>query len=219
MNAPRNSILVLASLLTACLVACGGTTEVEKSSTQGAGGQGGSAGGEDQCLHDAPGKAFKFHIHNQGTRKLSLAFGCGSFPVFTADTAKGKVALAPDPGGQVADGFTCDAIFDGGSSQGAYGDCGPGYGADLSPGLTVDLTWDRRSYDRFNVPAECSGHPMNNDCFLGTAISSSKMQTGDLDICADGVDGNGFGVGYCSKTETVKVTFDTTGDEATIEVM
>lgn len=224
MNLHRNFMLVFASLLAASVIACGGSTAVETSSTQGSGGKGaggkgaggtGAGGSANVCKHDAPGKTFKLHLHNKGMRSLNLAYGCGAFPPFYIDTKNGKEPLSPAPESQVDNGFTCDAIFAGGKSPGVYSDCGPGYGAAFGPGTTVDLTWDRRSYEPFMVPAECSGHADNDDCFLGHAVAASSTQKAELTICKDGGMGT---IGYCTSPEVVPVTFDTTGDEATLEI-
>lgn len=111
----------------------------------------------------------------------------------------------------------CDPIFAGESSPSVYGDCGIGHGADLAPGATVDLAWDRRVYQSYSVPPECSGHPDGNSCWLGLAVAASTTQTGEITICANG--GSSPQDGYCTNPETVPVSFDTSGDEATIEVM
>jgi hypothetical protein len=199
------------------MIGCGASSSLPSGSGaggQGAGGQGGS-GGSAQCAHDPPGKPFKFHFHNQGMRSLNLAYGCGSFPPLFVDTATGKLPLSPSPGSQTSDGLTCDAIFAGAESPGVYSDCGPGYGASFGPGATVDLDWDRRGYDHYFVPPACSGHPTNNDCWLGHAIPASNAQKGALTICKDGAMST---FGYCNSPEVVQVTFDTTGDEATVEI-
>jgi hypothetical protein len=180
----------------------------------GAGGQGGGA--PISCKHDAPGKAFKFHIHNKGTRKLQLNYSCGYTPSMYIDTVSGSMPVEPAPGSNMSNGLMCDPIFQGGSAPSAYGDCGLGYGAILDPGTTVDFDWDRRVYEQFSVPAECSGHPNDNGCWLGTAVAPKKAQTGVFNICPHQ---SMTEYSYCPDEEKTPVTFDSTGDEVTIEVM
>jgi hypothetical protein len=84
--------------------------------------------------------------------------------------------------------------------------------------VTVDLAWDRRVYVAQDVDSRCIGGqpiPSGASCALEQAVPPSASQKGTLTICNQP---SGLGVGYCSSTEAVPFTIDTTGTEAAIHV-
>jgi hypothetical protein len=207
--------------------ACGGTVSGTSSNdagpTDGAsapadGGATDAAAGDAGAtcpIGDPAGAKFTLHVTNGGARALSLAYGCGALPPIALDTPTGTSQA--DPFGINTCGIDCKAAY-GGQGVGACSDCGPGYGAALDAGATVDLTWDRRVYVAQEIVSACVGGqpiPSGVSCALEQAVPPSASQKGTLTICAKP---SGLGLGYCSTTEPVPFTIDTTGAEATIQV-
>ena len=172
-----------------------------------------SDGGADlaqSCAHDAPGAAFTFHIANTGNRMLHLFYGCMQTLPITLDTKNGPLAISPGPADFCE--ISCDFIFGGGMNN-SCSDCGPGYGADLSPGSTVDIAWDRRVYMAYTVDPACSGHATGNNCALGVLIDNS-VKSGTLTVLS----GGGGTTGGPTTEIDVPFTFDPTADQTTIAV-
>jgi hypothetical protein len=165
-----------------------------------------------QCPLDPKG-SFVFHVHNKGTRMLSLAFGCGGSLPIVLQTAKGSLPIGPGPEDTCE--FTCDAVFACKAGQ-ACSDCGNGYGAALGPGMTADIEWDRRTYVETQTNPQCviQCNGSSPTCALGTSLPSSASQAGVLTFCT----APGFGQGYCSTSEMLNFAIDTTQPEGTIEV-
>src|SRR5262249_50936000 len=111
----------------------------------------------------------------------------------------------------------CKTVY-GGQGLGVCSDCGPGNGAALGPGVTVDLAWDRRVYVAQEIASSCVGTqpiPPGASCPLEQAGPPSASQKGTLTFCSQP---SGLGVGYCSSREAAPFTIDTTGTEAAIHV-
>jgi hypothetical protein len=175
----------------------------------------GTDGGADlaqmsACAHDAPGAAFTFHITNTGSRMLSLFYGCMHTLPITLDTSQGALPISPGPADYCE--INCDFIFAGGMNN-SCSDCGPGYGANLPPGSTVDIAWDRRVYVGYKVDAACSGHPGGNHCGLGILIDNT-VKSGTLTVLS----GGGGTTGGPTTQISVPFTFDPTSDQTTINV-
>jgi hypothetical protein len=171
------------------------------------------AAGSTCPVGDPPGKSFTLHVKNDGTRALALAYGCGSLPPITLVTPTGT--FATDPYAINFCGVDCKRAY-AGQGTGACSDCGPGYGAALGAGATVDLAWTHLVYVAQGIDPSCLTPPQTGQtCALEQAAPVSPAQQGTLTICAQP---SGTGGGYCSKSETVPFTIDTTGSEATIHV-
>ncbi|HEY8042585.1 MAG TPA: hypothetical protein VIF15_22440 [Polyangiaceae bacterium] len=169
--------------------------------------EGGDAGG--LCHLDPPGSLFTFHVHNGGSATLSLAYGCGGALPIVLPTSQGVLGIGPGPADTCE--FTCEEVYAGTAGQ-SCSDCGPGYGAPLAPGATVDIAWDRRVYTEIHPDTQCvaSGQP----CAMGMAVPAAAAQKGTITVCT----GTSLGSGYCSTSEDVPFTLDTTGSAGTIEV-
>ena len=89
--------------------------------------------------------------------------------------------------------------------------------------MTLDATWDRRTYTETMTDAQCSGG-VSQTCALGTRVAPAASQVGVLTVCTDGSFGPyvatcGFGlVDASSSTDAVSFTIDTTKNEGTIEL-
>jgi hypothetical protein len=164
------------------------------------------------CHLDPPGTTFVFHVHNAGTQMLALAYGCGSSLPITLTTPAGILPIGP---GDVSFcGFTCDSFYSGQIQEGCS-DCGPGVGDSLPPGATADIQWDRRVWTGYTPDPQCVEGMMGLMCSLGSAVAPVATQDGALSVCAQG---SLAGAGYCSSTNTMTFTIDTTKSEGTIEV-
>lgn len=164
------------------------------------------------CSIDAPGETFSFTVTNTGTRMLRLAYGCGqSLPVLL-ETSHGTLQIGP--GVDLCE-FTCDPVYKGKPNPGCS-DCGPGYGADLGPGMSATMQWDRRVYEEHTAPKACSGSEFGNDCALGHLVKETSVK-GTLNLCTETMSGAN---GYClpDALEPVAITVDLTKTSATIEV-
>ena len=194
------------------LAGCGSTVCDAVDCQGGGGGEGG--GSNAACMLEPPGKSFTFHVHNGGTKALRLTYGCGATLPIEVETPKG--ALDISPGGVNSCEVTCDRVHEGFPNRGCT-DCGPGVGAPLEPGMTKDITWDRRVYTAHMADPKCSGSTTGNDCALGALVAPASAQKGVLTVCSSAPSG---GDGYCSEKDqsTVSFTLDTAKDEGTIEV-
>jgi hypothetical protein len=165
------------------------------------------------CALDSKG-SFTFHVANRGTRMLRLAYGCGATLPITLDAAGGPLPISPGPASYCE--VSCDYIYGGGENNGCS-DCGPGYGAGLPPGATVDIAWDRRLYVETTADPTCSGHAGGNECALGT-LAGPAVSSGTLTVCNGGSPTSG--AGYCASTDEVAVpfNFDPTASDSTIVV-
>lgn len=217
----------LAPLLLVCVAACGSTVPIAPTSdagstdgatlpSDGATNDTALTDGSAACaLGDPAGTTLTLHVKNDGARALTLAYGCGALPPLTLVTPAGTRDTGPF--GINTCGVDCKAAY-AGQGVGACSDCGPGYGASLGAGATVDLAWDRRVYVAQTIESSCVGGqpvPVDQSCALEQSVAPSASQQGTLTICTQP---SGMGTGYCSKTETVPFTIDTTGTEATIHV-
>lgn len=214
---PRFLVLLFAAALVPAAAGCGGNVSPATGSqgTGGSAGTGGTAGtgGAAACqLAPSPGM-FTFHVHNGGSKTLRLAYGCGANLPIVLTTPMGM--LSAGPGAVDTCEFTCEVVY-GGQQDGACSDCGGGYGADLGPGMTADIKWDRRVYTAHMSPPQCTGG-MAEGCALGEPVASTTMQKGVLDVCTDT---GTSGAGYCASTSLMPVSFtiDTTQAAGTIEV-
>jgi hypothetical protein len=198
----------LVLLVTGLQFAVAGCSDTPKCDTSDCG------GGPDTCKLDPPGETFTFHVHNGGTAMLRLTFGCSDALPIDIDTPDG--ALAIGAGSVNTCEVKCDSVYAGTPNPGCS-DCGPGIGADLAPGMTVDIQWDRRVYVAHMADVECSGSEGGNDCALGQAVAPSATQKGVLTVCSEDM----YGGGYCTSgmESAVPFTIDTTKNEGTIEVM
>ena len=196
-----------------------GGADAQGGDTGGGGGpEGGGAaeGGAGACAIAPPGSAFTFHVHNGGASHLGLAYGCGGSLPILLSTPAGSLGIGPGP----ADGceFTCTQQYAGPVQQGCS-DCGPGVGADLPAGATVDIAWDHRVYVAHMAASECVGGQSGVSCALPEAVAASTTQAGTLTVCTGGASSGGpGGGGYCSGSEMVSFTVDTTQAEGTVQV-
>jgi hypothetical protein len=145
-------------------------------------------------------------------KMLSLTYGCATTAPITLDTPGGMSSTQPYDVNTC--GFTCE-FFYGGNFQGGCSDCGPGYGANLAPGATVDVMWDRRVYAAHDADPQCVGGMTGIQCALGQALAPASAQAGTLAVCpqAQGT------AGYCgTSTYNVSFTVDTTQSQGTVEV-
>lgn len=167
------------------------------------------------CSIDAPGKNFTFTINNTGTRNLRLAYGCGTNYPITLTTTHGTLGI----GAETAEfcGTSCDAVYKGYINFGCS-DCGPGYGADLGPGASATIQWDRRVYQHHTAPMACSGNESGNDCALGMLVTETTV-SGTLSVCNDG-SMTTPGDGYCStdNLEPFPFTLDLSKDSISVDV-
>jgi hypothetical protein len=162
------------------------------------------------CALDPSKGSFTFHVHNGGSRSLTLALGCGRSLPIQIQTATGELPAGPGPEDTCE--FTCDDVYAGHSQPGACSDCGPGVASALGPGATVDVTWDRRAYTERAVDLSCTTG--TGSCAWGASVAPAASQAGVLTVCTSAT---GF-PGSCSTSDTVAFTVDTTKGEATIEV-
>jgi hypothetical protein len=174
---------------------------------------------EETCLGTVapPGQSFTFHVHNGGSKTLRLTYGCGDELPIQLDTPAGSLGI-----GSTDCTWTCESIYDGSAAMsGPFSctDCGPGQGAALDPGATVDITWDRRVYAATNVDPSCGGGA-GAQCMLATAVVPAVAQKGVLTVCAEAAIEGGFqgACGSAADEQAHGFTIDTTGDEGTIEV-
>jgi hypothetical protein len=145
-----------------------------------------------------------------GTRTLSLDLGCGLALPIVIDTPAGMRPTGPGP--EDVCEFTCDRVYAGMVQGGACSDCGNGTSEALGPGTTADIHWDRRSYQETMTDPQCSSGS-TQPCALGTSVAPLAAQTGVLTVCT-----NPSPTGFCSTSDTVSFTIDTTQSEGTIEV-
>jgi hypothetical protein len=165
-----------------------------------------------QCPLDPKG-SFVFHVHNKGTRMLSLALGCGGSLPIVLQTANGSAPIGPGP--EDVCEFTCDNVYACKAGQ-SCSDCGPGYGAPLGPGMTADIQWDRRTYVETRTDPQCvvQCNGSSPTCALGTSLAPSASQAGVLTVCTS----TSLGAGSCATSEMVSFAIDTTQPQGTIEV-
>lgn len=166
------------------------------------------------CEVFPPGAPFTFKIHNVGERHLRLAFGCGkAIPI--------EVNGDPISAGQVDScELDCASVTPETPAPGCS-DCGPGVGALLEPGATVEIPWNRLSYaERAYVPS-CSGNPFVQTCGLGRNLVAElgpPFNLGaELTFCSD----VGGEPGYCGTAETTygqQPNYDFGGDSIDFEV-
>jgi hypothetical protein len=118
------------------------------------------------------------------------------------------------------DSTPCDPIFSGGSVTTGSGECGWGNGKRVPPDTTVDLTWDHRAKLYVQIPSTCSGASSPLNCWLGVAMPPTASQAGALNVrdCGSAEPNPRDVACALGDDETVSVSFDTTGDEATIEI-
>jgi hypothetical protein len=213
-HALRTALLLAASLL--AIAGCGGSVVNPGGSggSGGSGGQGGSGGSsKGTCKVDPAGSTFVFHVKNT---PRSLSYGCGSVPSMVLSTPGGMQTITPFDLSFC--GFTCEAVYANPGQNWGCSDCGPGYGADLPAGATVDVQWDRRAYEQQTADPQCAGE-MDISCALGIAVAPATMQAGVLTVCSQDAPSNAGGPGYCTgPTIPVSFTVDTTQSEGTIEV-
>jgi hypothetical protein len=162
------------------------------------------------CALDPSKGSFTFHVHNGGSRSLTLALGCGRSLPIQIQTATGQLPAGPGPEDTCE--FTCDDVYAGHSQPGACSDCGPGVGSALGPGTTVDIPWDRRAYTERAAELSCTTG--TGSCAWGTSVAPAASQAGALTVCTSAT---GF-PGSCTTSDVVTFTVDTTKSEATIEV-
>jgi len=162
------------------------------------------------CALDTSKGSFTFHVHNGGTRSLTLGLGCGRSLPIQIQTATGELPAGPGPEDTCE--FTCDDVYAGHSQPGACSDCGPGVASALGPGATVDVTWDRRAYTERAVDLACTTG--TGSCAWGASVAPAASQAGVLSVCTSST---GF-PGSCTTSDTVAFTVDTTKSEATIQV-
>ncbi len=82
----------------------------------------------------------------------------------------------------------------------------------------MDISWGRLVYTTFTAPPQCVGGQSGVSCALAKAVAPSATQAGVLTVCTGGASSGGPGGGYCSGSETVNFTVDTTQSEGTIAV-
>jgi hypothetical protein len=169
-------------------------------------------GGPGVCSVDPAGGSFVFHIHNGGSRMLTLSFGCGEVAPIVLTTPGGAQAIGPAAVDLCA--FTCDEVYAGRAQAGACSDCGIGNGAGLAPGMTFDQPWDRRAYTETEADSRCTTGGATGPCALGTRVAPVASQAGALTVCTDGSNCTVTG----GASEKVAFTVDTTKGESTIEV-
>jgi hypothetical protein len=168
------------------------------------------------CHVDPAGTTFTFHVHNAGTAMRALAYGCGGTIPLVLDTPAGKLSIGP--GAVNSCEFTCEEQYKG-PVQNGCSDCGPGMGAIVAPGATVDITWDRRVYEGHAADPSCVMGMANVGCALAVSVAPEKMQAGVLTVCS--APGPGLGTnpgGYCSATMDYSFTADTTTAATTIDI-
>jgi hypothetical protein len=162
------------------------------------------------CALDPPGAKFVFHVHNAGTRMLSLAYGCGGALPIVLQTPQGMLHSGPGPEDRCE--FTCDVVYGTAGNIGCT-DCGPGVGTSLAPGMTADISWDRRGYQEIMTDPVCTGGA-SASCARGTTVAPIASQMGVLTVCT----GAPVAAGWCATTDTVTFSVDTTLTEGTIDV-
>jgi hypothetical protein len=189
--------------------------------TDAAGGTDGSGGGNDggggACAIPPAGSTFTFHLHNGGATDMGLSYGCGgTIPVMVA-TPGGTLGIGPGPANGCE--FTCESEYKG-PVQTACSDCGPGVGAPIAAGGTVDIAWDRRVYVPHVADPQCVGGQTGVNCALAQAVAPTSAQQGTLTVCTASTNN-----GFCSSsssgggtTKDIPFTVDTTASEATIQV-
>jgi hypothetical protein len=176
-------------------------------------GAGGDAGA---CSIPPPGSAFTFHVHNSGTRDLGLGYGCGRDQPIVLVTPTGSLGIGSESAN--ACGFTCEQDYMGNPQQGCS-DCGPGVGAALPVGATVDIAWDRRVYVTHTADPQCVGGQTNVSCALAVAVAPSQTQQGTISLCTMSASSGGPpGGGNCAGNDPVTFTLDTTQSAGTIDV-
>jgi hypothetical protein len=215
---PNAFALLLASVLVPASTGCGGTVSATGGGTGGGNGTGGGhgTGGSPSCHIDPPGAAFTFHVHNGGTKMLSLSYGCGGAIPIQLATPNGMESIGTEGANNCE--VTCDVAYAGNAPTG-WSDCGPGQGAALGPGTTVDIAWDHRVYGDHAIDPACVKGPINPgaapNCILGQAVPPAVAQQGSLAVC-----NSSMVAGYCFGPVTaVSFTIDTTKSEGTIEFM
>jgi hypothetical protein len=188
-------------------------------SSSGDGSGGGTEGGGGACFIPPPGTMFTFHVHNVGSNALALSYGCGgTLPIMLA-TPGGTLGIGPGP----ADGceITCASQYAGPVQEGCS-DCGPGVGAALPAGGTVDIAWDRRVYVAHVADPTCVGGMAGVSCALAEAVAPTASQSGTISYCSgSGCGGSSSGAsssGGGAMSESASFLVDTTAGEATIAV-
>jgi hypothetical protein len=167
-------------------------------------------GNAGACALDPSKGSFTFHVHNGGSRSLTLGLGCGRSLPIQITTLSGSLPAGPGPEDTCE--FTCDDVYAGHSQPGACSDCGPGVSSALGPGATADITWDRRVYTERPVELSCTTG--TGSCAWGASVAPASSQGGVLTVCTSST---GF-PGSCTTSDTVSFTADTTKSEGTIEV-
>ncbi len=172
--------------------------------------------GTGACHIDPAGTMYTFHVHNGGSTDLGLAYGCGGTIPVLLTTPQGMLGIGPGPANGCE--FTCQMEYTG-PVQTACSDCGPGVGAALDAGATVDIPWDRRVYTAHTADPTCVEGQTDVSCALPLAMAPTSMQPGVLTVCTGGASSGGpGGSGYCSGSMLVPFTVDTTLSQGTIEV-
>jgi hypothetical protein len=100
---------------------------------------------------------------------------------------------------------------------GLLSDCGPGLGAALDAGATIDFAWDRRIYTSHVADPQCVVGMTGITCGLPVAVAPTMQQQGTLTVCTGGASSGPPGSG-CVGSVAVGFTLDTTQSEGTIEV-
>ena len=206
----RPLALLAAAVLAQATAACGSDVSGTGGGTTGTTGTGGGAA----CKLDPPGKSFTFHVINTSKQMRHLAFGCGGTLPMNLETSTGKLSIGP--GAVNTCEFTCDELY-AGTAGPACSDCGSGLGADLGPGVTADIKWDRRVYVAYTPDPKCTPVMQGASCALGHAVAPASVQKGVLTVCSDPTAGQ---VGFCSTAGSIPVSFevDTTQNQATIMI-
>jgi hypothetical protein len=184
----------------------------------GGGGPEGGAGpdGGGTCVIPPAGSTFTFHVHNAGSGTMGLSYGCGGSIPITLVTPAGTLGIGPGPANGCE--FTCESEYKG-PVQAACSDCGPGVGAALPAGGTVDIAWDRRVYVAHTADPQCVGGQTGVSCALAQPVAPTSAQQGTLTVCTTSTNN-----GYCGassgggSTKDVAFTADTSQTETTVQV-
>ena len=206
-----------------CSFSCGGTEastasdggSVETGVPEGGVGEAGARDSSSACRVGQPGSPFTFHVHNAGTRPLGLGYGCGADQPITLATQSGQLGIGAESANTC--GFTCEQDYMG-NIQSGCSDCGPGVGAALPVGSTVDIAWDRRVYVMSSADPACVGGQQNLSCAEAMTVAPTAAQQGTITLCTMGSSSGGPGNGNCYGDDPVNFTADTTGSAATLDV-
>lgn len=177
---------------------------------------GGGADGGGACAIPPAGSTFTFHVHNAGAGTMGLSYGCGGTIPVSLVTPGGTLGIGPGSANSCE--FTCQDEYKG-PVQTACSDCGPGVGATLPAGGTVDIAWDRRVYVAHTADPQCVGGQTGVSCALPQPVAATSAQQGTLTVCTTAATN-----GYCGASsgggvsKDVAFTVDTTQAQATIDV-